>query len=647
MKPLDIEKLKVDFTQDVEARKERHLQNNFHYLMYKGISMLNWKYSQDTLNSLGLQIHVPRTFMTIEAIRPDLSKPLDISLRWRNRTEKAQAERASKMLKGEWQRSHGDDEKAKAEFDALLYGTGFLLGQYEKDTETTEVFKDYDKEGKPIYEKGEYVHYDGMTARWIDPYYIFPDRKAKTYQPRRHNSPRHTWVYSIWDYEVWEQYCKDKGYKTEGMEKGGHLVEYDQVRRRIDALFINELRSLKTRDNGQLVQPSGFQESPGKIHEDSVMVLQRYEANRLTIISGANWTVNFDEQNELSKKEIPIYAIKDYDVPGELDGIGESEVIRWQQYEENKIHNLSYLQVLLNTVKRYGIMEELLVDPTDAKMSNPLKPIRLKFQAGAKVSDAVQMLNQHSTEYPQRFLEEVKNIGQSATGQTDYSIAASDSQVETLGEAEIMKNAGNKRIRQKIQTMEDKGVTPLLEQWLASIPRLYSEEMDFLLNDGTNNDVKFLPYNRSINDNVKMVALYAAREGIYSTNTVEDIFKAKGYSDVVFVSDLIGRFDVVVKTALASSDRQDMIRQYREAIADARANNMEMVAMGKPPRWNIEKLVEDLFRQFPDIIEDISEYQLDQQQGMLQLQGIQQAQMAKEQPTEQSLPNAEPATALN
>jgi hypothetical protein len=199
-----------------------------------------------------------------------------------------------------------------------------------------------------------------------------------------------------------------------------------------------------------------------------------------------------------------------------------------------------------------------------------------------------------------------------ATGQTDYAIASSKGDAGTLGEAEMMNEAGGKRIKQKIQEMEERGITPILESWLSSIPVLYTEELDYLLNDGTNNDIKFLPYNRSMNKNAKLVAKYAVDEGVMDATTLEEVFQKAGYADVIFVSDLLGGYDITIKTSLAFMDKNNMIRQYQAAIAEARNENAQRIAIMQPPIYDTAKLTDELLRQFSDIIEDISEYHIQQ-----------------------------------
>lgn len=611
----EIQKRRIEFQKDLEARRVWHRMMNYHYLSYKGISLLNQTYSKEVLESLGLSIHIPRTFMTIESIRPDLDKSIDISVKWQNRKEKPQAMKVQQTLKGEWKRSKADKEKAKAQFDALLYGSGYLLNYYDLDEEKGEVFEKFNDKGEAVYTQGVQKNYEGMRVKWLNPYYVIPDRKAKTYDSKQHDSPRRVWIVAIWDYDTWLEECKNKGYNTKGLEKGGQIEEFDSVKRTIDALYSKTLSQYKTRDaNNQLITEQPESQTDNKIDENSVGVVYEYTAKEVNIYAGKNWTLAHSGKSQLPKKEIPIYCLKDYDIPGELEGVGEAEVLRWQQYEENKIHNLMYLQVILNTVGRYGIVEQYLEDPTEVRQNNPLKFIRLKqLPLNIGINDAIQQVNKFSaTEVPLNVLNEVKTIGQMATGQTDYSIGANKGEAGTLGEANKMEQAGNDRIKQKIQQMEERGITPILESWLSAIPRLYTEELDFLLNDGTNKDIKFLPFDRKMNKNAILVSKYSVKEGVNAT-TLEDIFKGAGYSDVVFVSDLLGNYDITVKTSLAFLDKTNMIQQYQQAIALAMAENQNLIAMGQPPKYDTTKLTDDLLRQFSDIIEDIDEYKLPEQ----------------------------------
>jgi len=603
---------KDEFERDLGFRRNKHLIMNFHYLMYKGIQILNKTLSTTVLETLGLAINVPRTFMTIEAIRPELNKrKFDISVTARNKKERTNGERSAKMLKGEWSRMQGNGPKADAEFNALVFGTGYLLKYFCKDEVDGTIYDGKDADGKIKQKKGKTTRYEGMKVKSLNPYYVIPDRKARTYEPGHSNSPRHIWVISNWDFDVWKKFCEQKGYKTDGMAPC-KIEEYDAIRNEIDAIYTYGSEAYRrTIENNQVY--SNRNNTTQNDNDNSIRVIEKFTDEEYVVYSG-NFFENHREKNQHADKRIPIYAIKDYSIPDELDGIGEPEVLRWQQYEENKIHNLTYLQVLLNTVKRYGIMEELLQDPTEVKMNNPLIPIRLKYMPGqnVKVSDAVQVLDQHnSSDIPLKFLEHVKGIGQSATGQNDYTISASKSQADTLGEAKMLKDAGNNRVVEKIIEMEGRDLVPLLISLLADFPIFYTESLDLLLNDNEKY-VKYLPYPREINQNATWVANFAVKEGVMDAKTVEEVFLKSGYKDVVFVDDIIGSYDIEIKTVTSYDERLALIGEYKEAIASCQSINNYLISIGKTPKFDVEKLTEEYLRQFPEVIGDIDDYILEE-----------------------------------
>ncbi len=607
-------KFRDEFFKDVQAAEIRHRMMNYHYLQYKGILYLNRVYGQEYLKTIGLQVNVPRTFMTIESIRPQLiDKQLDIGVQsWNKKSQPYQA-KARDMLLGEWSRSKAKWVKADAQTDALTFGTGYAISKYVDDTIDTDILDGYDDDGKPLTVPGKLTRYQGMKLVYLNPYTVFRDRNATTHEPGNSGSWGHCYVYSIWDFDAWKEKCEKEGFDTEGMEKGGYLREFDEVRRKIDTIYAySEFRNRD--DNGQIVTSTD-----GELHSpdwgNSIMVVERFEEQSYSICSGANWTVNYKNKNNDPDKIIPIHVFKDYSVPGEFEGIGEPEVLRWQQYQENKVHNLGYLQVLQSAVQRFGVVKELLVDPTEAKMNNPLKPIYLKYVPNASINNAIQPLNQgKGTQYPRDFLSEIKSIGQSATGITDGMIGASKMITDTATEASILQNASLARINRKIHEMEDRDLIPALEHWLCCIAYYYSDELDLLITDGEDYYAKFIPFTRDYNDNAKIVAEYAAKEGMLEgTTTVEEVYLKKGYKNVVFVSDIINNFKISIKTATSEADQKEIIREFREVILDMDTANKVLMEMGQPARYDTAELRKDLLRQFPKIIENPDNYILEPQ----------------------------------
>ena len=608
-------KFRDEFIKDVEHRKQKHLMMNFHYLQYKGILSLNSIYGEEYLKNIGLQVNVPRTFMTIESIRPSLSgRPLDISVFAHNKKEYDNRDKARDMLMGEWRRSKADFPKADAEWNGLVFGTGWLLWYYAEITkQDTDVFDGYDEEGKIKYKKGKTEIYKGMRCRSLNPYYVFPDHTATTEEEEDPGTWGHCYVYSIWDFEAWKDECKARGYSTEGMEEGGHLEEYDAVRRTIDAIYtLAQNNDIKTRDSGTLT--TARPEITKMDTKGKIGVIERYEPNSYSVCSGANWTVNHKGTNPHPDKKIQIKPIRDYRVPDEFDGIGEPEVVRWQQYEENKVHNLAFMQVLITTIPRYGIIEEFLVDPTEAKMSNPFKPIRLKNIPTGRIEDAIQILQQKSpNDFPERFLGMIKDIHQASTGANDFFTGANKPKTNTLGEAELMKGAGSERMVEKVSRIEERDLVPILESWLACIPQFYTDEMDLLLNDGEDFFVRYVPYNREFNTDTATVSKLSVQNGISGATTIEEVYLKMGYRRVVFVSDIIGRYNLEIKTAYGGTERQKIVDTFLKVINLLNEQNVYLAKSGQQPKWDTNTAIEDVLRQFPEIVKNVDTYKLQTQ----------------------------------
>lgn len=594
-----VERFKREFNRNVEHRRLQHRKNNFHYLQYKGILWLNSVYGEDYLKTIGLQVHVPRTFMTVEAIRPYLSgRPLDIKVKGSTMKEFNNSKKAEHTLKGEWNRSGADWQKADAEFYALLFGTGFLLSKYTDERETQPLYDGVDDEGKITWKDGEFIRYQGMKARSLNPYFVFPDDSATS-----EDDWKNCYVYSIWDFDEWKEYCVGQGFKIDGMTAGGHLEEFDAIRRRIDTIYGAANYELVTRDNG--TKTTNTLEIPQFITENKIMVVERFSKNEYAICSGATWTLNHRENNPDPDKIIPIQPLRDYRVPDEFDGIGEAEVMRWQQYEENKVHNLAYMATLMSTIQRYGIIEDDLVDPTEASFSNPLKWIRMKKTPTADINKSIQALGKsNSNDVPIKFLDVIDRIRQEATGVSSYITSSPSSEVNTLGEANIMKEAGLERIRQKIYQIEERDLAPVLKHWLACIAQYYTDEMDMLLNDGEDYMVRFVPYDRQFNTDVSTVAELSVNNGISGAQTIEAVYLQMGYKEVIFVSDIIGGYNIEIKTATGVGDRQTMIDQLNVLIKTWSEINATLGYQA----FDLVKAGEELGRQFPDAIKNIDEY---------------------------------------
>lgn len=597
-----VEKFRTDFMKDLEHRRSAHKKMNYHYLQYKGILWLNNVYGEEYLRSVGLQVFVPRSFATVESVRPYLSgRPLDIQVSSEQMQRKVKAAKKTEdFVKSAWQRAKANWAKADAEFYALLFGNGYLLSRYVDDYKTMPMYDGMEKNGSIKWKDGRFQRYRGMRLESLNPYNVIPDRDATG----DHNWKR-CYLYSIWDFDDWKDYCEMQGFSTEGMEKGGHLEEFDIVRRKIDTIYGATNVDLRTRDNGTLTSNVQIERSHMDM-ENKIMVVERFTEEEYSVCSGANWTNNYRCYNPDPDKIIPIKIIKDVHIPDEFDGMGEVEIIRWQQYEENKVHNLAYMATLMSTVQRYGIVESMLVDPTEASFTNPLKWIKMKNIPGVDINKAIVQLNQKSSnDVPLRFLEAISQIRQEVSGISTYITSSNNTDgTDTLGEANMMRMAGMERIKQKIYEIEERDLIPVLEHWIACIPQYYTEELDLLMNDGEDFYVKFLPFDREFNDNMETVVDISTKEGITGAQTLEEVYAQLGYRDTIFVSDLIGRFVFTLRTASAADDREKTLKQLTLAL-DALIKVNEAAGY---QAWDVVEFGAEILRQFPTAVKDVDTY---------------------------------------
>lgn len=610
----------TEFLRDLSARKVQHRKMNYHYLQYKGILWLNSVYGEDYLRTVGLQAFVPRTFMTIESIRPHLSgRPLDIWMKGFTYRARQNSTKAANLLKAEWFRSGADWEKADAEFYSLLLGNGYLLSRMVDDKEVDVPIPDgVADDGTLKYKNGDLQRYKGMKVFSLNPWNVFPDRKAKN-----DKQLRHMWLYSLWNFDEWMDECEKKGFNTEGMIKGGHLEEFDRVRRQVDVIYGASNMDIKTRDHGQLVsQPLEIEQMD---MSEMIMVVEKFSKREYSICSGANWTLNHREANPDPDKIIPIKTIRDYTVPDEFDGIGEAEAIRWQQYQENKVHNLTYMSVLMNTVQRYGILEEYLEDPTEASFSNPLKWIHMKNVPGGDINKAIIPLNQKSSnDVPDKFLAIINRIQQETTGVNDIITSGPDSAPDTLGEVNMLRQAGMERILQKAYQIEERDLVDVLKHWLACFPVYYIDDLDLYVDKMTDKAVKFLPYDRTFDTHIPTIAAAATKLGVSTVAkptmdteprmgnsghiTLTEVYKEAGYEDVIFASDVMEGYDIGFRTLTTTTDKEAMFKQFDMLMDKLMEVNVHEKEMGRPPKFDITKLSEEALRLFPDLIKDPNDY---------------------------------------
>jgi hypothetical protein len=624
-KPAIRDTFKEDWEETKQHWRRIHAVYDYAWLFYNSVVFINNLYGEQWLEAFGLQVAVPRTFMTIESIASQmLNRKIEFEISGRTFRSFESAKYNEKLMNAEWQRSQADRVLRECEKDALIYGNGYGMSVYVDDTKDYHFLKTEDEgrapddpeDGVPDVESiktaGELnwitqpvVEYRGVKLRRCDPYYTFTDPYATD-----DDSRRFVYYYGTLGVEEMRDFVVAKGWLTREEAdvriQPTSIERFDAIRNQLDTLYNMPISPWTRTDNDGIGSTANKQMTEPQ-DRNRVAFIERYERDHYEIRLVNEDVALYEDFNIYPHKKIPITTFWDVKVPGEFRGRGEPEIIRYQQIEENKIHNLMLQAALMAVVQRYAINPALLEDESDANFHNPFKPLRLKALPGNDVSKAIQPMQQPDIKSgPFKLMDLVKEIIQQTTGASDFVLSASDASTDTATESENLVQASAARIRSKLVSMEE-GLEQISQMWIASFSAFYNEEMDLKLT-GKNEYFRYLPYDSSANEDASFIQDTAGKLGVALPQpTLRAVYKALGYKDVVFASDLIGQYDSRVKITDIDVSADRAIDKYLKAIKVMSEANTAAANMGDKRRFDVFKLSMDMVRQFP-FIENVDEY---------------------------------------
>jgi hypothetical protein len=323
-------------------------------------------------NGYGLTVHVPRTFATIEGIRKNFNiNQLKIDIEKQPSADVVQIYKLRSMLNYDLDRSGTRDQVKKAGFDKLLYGNGFLYSflMDRKTKKTKPIGKIDENTGrvKVTKEDKESVRYYGMVARRISPYCIFPDPNGVHHDvdnsiDRLCNYTCIRTVKHIANFKRdWAGLIPKK--LLDKVKPGGKdMTNYEAVRDTIDYIFNAEMVSMKG-TVGDIISSSKISTTynSDEYVEERLWVGEDF----LILQAGKDLPFLMVSCNPNPEKRFPLEKMSDVEIPGEYWAMGEPYLMRYQQIEENRIHN-SVLDLLhFNVSQMMGINTQYLEDPTD------------------------------------------------------------------------------------------------------------------------------------------------------------------------------------------------------------------------------------------------------------------------------------------
>ena len=606
----------------------KHKVWDYGYLNYKSVLTFNDLYGKDYLRAFGMRAFVPRTYQTVESIGSQLNgSKTEFVIKGATGPngfkDKVRAKYFQMMDNTEWKRGRAEKEKREAVKNALLFGNGYLLNVYIDDRETVHVVElpeEKDTEPKAAADEEEATEVrtvnvnDPKSLNWVEkemtryrgmkifsqnPYYIFPDPNAKG------DRWRYCYRYVPGTVEELREFVVSKGWltKEEAFDKikATGANHYDKVRDTIDTMFEQPITPYTRGDHQSsnvVTQPSFSREENGEF----CALIERYEGDYFEVRLGDAKTVIYKDWNIYPHKEIPIIVVKDNPVPDEVCGIGEPELIRWQQVEENRLHNLLMDAVMMTVVQRFAINATLLEDPTDISFHNPFKPIRLKPLPGVSVAQAVMPLPQPEVKQsPFELLRSVKEIAQATSGASDFIVSSNESIADTATESNNLLAATTMRIKDKARFIQEESLPSIVRQWHACFYYFYDEEMDYEI-IGEDTFIRWLPFDRGeANNDPAMVK--AAQENLDAIgDTLEDVYKNAGYKDVVFLSDVLdGSFNVEIRVTDVEADKQKTLEDFLRVAKVANETNAAAKESGETRRFNTFEIILEALKNITSI----------------------------------------------
>lgn len=610
-----VDKFQEDWVEAKAFWERQHRIYDFAYLQYKSILTYNSIFGHDYLRTFGMKVFVPHTFQAIESIAAVLNaRKVEVVVESSKLIDETKEKYLSKLDNIEWKRAKMNTVRAAVLKDALTYGLGFYFNPFVDDSKEFHFQKTNEEktsapsdpedgreqgdepaiDKKAGWEKKKITRYRGMKPRPLDPYYTFPDPNATSdedwgfcyaYTPMS--------VEALRDFVVSAEWMSQEEAEKKINETS---VEYfDKIRDTVDNLFEQPLTAYTRGDHVGTYSGKPIQERSQK---NRVGLLERFEEDGYEARIAGTDIVLHQDYNIYPHKRIPIIPVWDYKIPHYFPGMGEPEIMRWQQIEANRVHNSLLEALLMSVVQRYAVNTSLLEDESDIAFQNPFKPIRLKKLPGITVQQAIMPMPQPDVKQsPFQLMNLIKETIQQTTGASDFIVSSNDSTAGTATESDNLVQATTNRMREKTRQMDEETLPKLFEQWHACFPVFYTDELDFRLR-GERLFVRYLPYDRRTANEDPEKINKAKEELDAEGDTLVAIYQNAGYDEVIFLSDLMGEFAVEVRITDLDLDSDKAIMQYMALIKSANEANIAAQNAGDPTRINVMKLEEDLLKQY-------------------------------------------------
>lgn len=512
------------------------------YLAYRSI-MSDFTYSNRNIGKWGLAVFVPYTFQTIAGIEAQLTgrPPAYRIAPVNNPSDKETAEYLGKFSKAEFRRSHALRQIADAVQTSLIFGTAFLRSQHIYDVRKKKFIK-IGEDGAAGYEERPKVFYNGWG--------LTNDHPLKVYLPNVHEHDPKKWPYYIVRemrdvremkayYENHPELCYKTNYKA--LKAGGDLTDDLQIYNKTDIMY----RMPTSRYPGTARDLDGkmFPRTTEGPKIDTKYLVETFrvfseQSDEWAVV--ANGRVIEYHPNPLeSIKELPVVAMRDYEIKNVPWGMGEPELLRWLQFEANALHNLGLDSAKYSASPVFAMNSAYLRDETEFEIV-PGKIIHLKNIQNLTVDKAIQTLNTGEVKSSLfKLLEINEDVVRKTSGAGSFVVGGDSVNPTSATESNNLKAASTTRIYDRARRIEQDVLTDIIRHQIAFFSDTYTEEMAVKITD--DESIRFLPGNKDLYDEAEL------NKGAQIKDAESGEVVTPGFGAVVFGEDAAEQYDVYIE----------------------------------------------------------------------------------------------------
>lgn len=575
---------------------------DYSYLAYKGIMTWNEINRKRRANNLGMYVNVPRTFMTIEGIRRNFNiNKLRVSLNDFPGMKEPKRNAISSFVNYDLIRGGSFKQVKNAGFDKLLFGDGFLYPYLcDRQGKFGRITGDIDPEtGYVKYETDkEFTRkYFGMMVKRESVYNVFPDPDGTTtdFNDSENDACQYHCIRKVKHIAKfrrdWAGIVPQE--LLESVEPGGlDMTNYESIRQTIDVLFSwDSIRYTGT--SSDFVRESKVSTSYGtdEYVEERIWLGEDF----FILQAGADMKFLIISPNQNPSKNLNLIKLSDVSMPGEYWSMGEPYILRYQQVEENRLHNAILDSVMYSITNMLGINVNYLEDPEDFE-PYPGKTFKFKPMPGVKMDEVMQSFQAGGSGIAGgiNFLHEVKGTGQSATAITDFVTGASKSISDSATEANKLSGASDLAIMDKVKEIAGEALTEVAKNFLSMYPVAYDDEaIEGVLEK---NNIYFCGKTK---EKIKEKELAKILEN-YDVN------------NIIFKDDLDISEPTFITIGDVSMDRERRLRQWTAAIDFAKSTNEVAYATGDRRRLDTIAMGQMALENF-DVVGNPEKFVMDNQ----------------------------------